>query len=310
MPDTDNVSGSDAYEYVEVYNNTDKTIQFGQDYYFYYNNKDKWTPASSISIPARSPIVFWIMNGVNETIDERDFIRNFNAAADLVEGVNLFRINGNGGMANTASRNIQIRSVVDNSVIVSASYDKEHVSVNKGIEYQLPDTNSTDMVLLPTAGKNPATPGIVQDEQLTQRSQGTLPEIIHSPVGTVNVKDLEILAIVKNLNDGVNPIPEVQLLYKTPAQARYTMITMSNSGGEQYRATIPAVALVESKLDYKIRVRSTVESYSVNVNTPEFNADQAPQLLVTELVPNSTNVPGLLPMLMNLSKYIIIPINQ
>jgi len=292
VPDTDNVSGSDAYEYVEVYNNTDKTIQFGQDYYFYYNNKDKWTSDSSISIPARSPIVFWIMNGVNETIDEKDFILNFNAAADLVEGVNLFRIYGNGGMANTASRNIQIRSVADNSVISSASYDKEHVSVNKGIVYQLPDTNSMDMVLLPSAGKNLATPGIVLDEQLTQRSQGNLPEIIHSPAGAVKVQDLEILATVKNIADGVNPNPEVQLLYKTPSQSRYTVVTMSNSGGEQYRATIPAAALVESRLDYKIRAKNTVESYSVNVNIPEFNADKAPQLLVTEIVPNSTNVTG------------------
>lgn len=292
VPDTENVSGSDAYEYVEVYNNTDKTIQFGQNYYFYYNNKDKWTPDSSISIPAHSPIVFWVMNGVNETIGEQDFIRNFSAAADLVEGVNLFRINGNGGMANTASRNIQIRSAVDNSVIVSATYDKEHVSLNKGIVYQLPDTNSVDMVLLPTAGKTLATPGIVQDEQLIQRAEGTQPIIVHTPAETVNVQDLEIVATVKNLSDGVNPIPEVQLLYKTPSQVRFTAAAMSNSGGEQYRATIPAAALVESRLDYKIRVRSTVESYSVNVNIPQFNADHVPQLLVTELVPNSTNVTG------------------
>lgn len=94
VPDTKNVKGTDGtsvdgYEFVEVYNNTDKPVNF-KDYYFFYNDKDTWAPNGDAVIPAHGNIVFWIMNGNNLNVPTEDFIKNFNPSAALQEGVNLF----------------------------------------------------------------------------------------------------------------------------------------------------------------------------------------------------------------------------
>lgn len=297
VPDTKNIKGMDGtsvdgYEFVEVYNNTEAPIHFN-DYYFYYNGKDKWAPDNDIIIPARDSIVFWIMNGNNLQATEASFKQNFNPAADLQEGVNLFRINGGGGMANTAARNLQIRSKAGDAVVVSASYEKQHVNENMGIFYQHPETGSTEMILmLPDSGTKPATPGTVAAEQLLPPIV-SIPEINHTPAQTVEAKELEITAIVKNLAvTAEGKLPEVQLLYKTPSQARYTVVPMSKKNGEEYSAIIPGTALVESKLEYKIRVKGATQSYSVNVSLPAFDPAKAPPLLLTEVVPNTANVPN------------------
>ncbi|PQP89161.1 hypothetical protein CPT76_13380, partial [Paenibacillus sp. AR247] len=122
VPDTANVAGvsADAYEYVEVYNNTDQNINF-KDYSFFYNNKDNWTPVSGedMIIPAHSPAVFWIMNENNKGETEEAFNENYGTS--LVEGQNLFRINGGGGMANGSARTLSIKDSMG-SIIVTASY--------------------------------------------------------------------------------------------------------------------------------------------------------------------------------------------
>lgn len=299
VPDTKNVpelnadktpkvpaSAVDGYEFIEVYNNSDATIDFSQ-YHFYYNSTNKWEVKTHTPIPARSSGVFWIMNGSNGDLQPSDFIQNFHPSADLILEKNLFRINGGGGMANTAARTLQIRSNADNKVISSASYGKEHVAENMGIFYQYPNAESVEMAVAPNSGKSAATPGTVTEDQLTPPVK---PEIFHTPAQIVDAKDLEITATIKGLVPVDNKWPDVQLLYKTPSQSRYAITLMTKKGGEEFSGTIPADALVESKLDYKIRVKSAVESYSVNVDLPVYDESKVPKLLVTEVVPNSTNV--------------------
>ncbi|WP_233147101.1 S-layer homology domain-containing protein [Paenibacillus selenitireducens] len=292
VPDTKNVNSVDGYEFVEVYNNTDATIDFNK-YHFFYNGKDTWTTKeSNIQIPARTPVVFWILNGSNENLQIKDFIQNFQPAADLVEGTNLFHVNGGGGMANTAARNLQIRSNEDKKVISSASYAKEHVAENMGIFYKHPEAGSTDMILLPTSGKTAATPGIISTDQVTPPIPEIQPEILHNPAQAVDAKDLEITATIKGLVPVNNKWPDVQLLYKTSSQSRYAITLMTKKSGDEFSGTIPADVLVEPKLDYKIRVKGSVESYSVNINLPAYDESKVPKLLVTEIVPNTTNVTG------------------
>ncbi|NIK77137.1 hypothetical protein FHS15_002262 [Paenibacillus castaneae] len=298
VPDTNNVNGADAYEFVEVYNNTSKPINFNEDYYFYYNNANKWSMTNAsdqVVIPAGEAIVFWIMNGFNAELTEEQFVANLPSTASLKEGVNLFRLNGGAGMANTASRNLQIKDRSTDSLIVSATYEAKHVKLNMGIFFKLPTEGSKVMtVISPESGTLPATPGVVTPEQIASSTKPVLqPEIIHTPPQKVDAADYEVVAAVKNLTSVEGEaLPPVELLYKTPAQARYTAVTMLPKQDDEYTAIIPMAAFVESKLEYKIRVKNTVKTYTIQVNIPEFESEKAPLLLITELLPNSTNVKG------------------
>lgn len=298
VPDTKNVKGTDGssvdgYEFVEVYNNTDEPVNF-KDYYFFYNDKDTWAPNGEAVIPAHGTIVFWIMNGNNLSVPTEDFIKNFNPSASLQEGVNLFRINGGGGMANTSPRNLQIKSKAGDALIVSASYGKEQVKENNGIFYKYSQSDSSMMSLMAISGTVAATPGTVDSEQLPELVPGDKqPVIEHHSQSSVDPADLPITAKITNLEIGPDgTLPVVKLQYGSPSQVKDTVITMTSKGEGEYAAVIPAAALEEPELHYSIRVNNVTESYSVHVNLPAFDSNNVPPLLITELLPNSTNVKG------------------
>ncbi|MGE7614202.1 MULTISPECIES: S-layer homology domain-containing protein [unclassified Paenibacillus] len=298
VPDTKNVKGADGssidgYEFVEVYNNTDEPVNF-KDYYFFYNDKDTWTPNGDAVIPAHGNIVFWIMNGNNLSVPAEDFIKNFNPSASLQEGVNLFRINGGGGMANASARNLQIKSKAGDALIVSASYGKEQVKENNGIFYKYSQSDSSMMSLMAISGTVAATPGTVDPEQLPELVPGDKqPVIEHHSQSSVDPADLPVTAKITNLEIGPDgTLPVVKLQYGSPSQVKDTVITMTSKGEGEYTAVIPAAALEEPELHYSIRVNNVTESYSVHVNLPAFDSSNVPPLLITELLPNSTNVKG------------------
>ncbi|WP_313636517.1 lamin tail domain-containing protein [Paenibacillus sp.] len=298
VPDTKNVKGTDGtsvdgYEFVEVYNNTDEPVNFN-DYYFYYYDRDKWTTNGDAVIPAHGNIVLWIMNGNNLNVPTEDFIKNFVPSASLQEGVNLFRINGGGGMANTSSRTLQIKSKAGDALIVTASYGKEHVKENNGIVYQYSQADSSVMSLMAISGTVAASPGTVNPEQLPEQVPvEKKTEIVHISQSSVDPADLPISAKITNLEIGPDgTLPVVKLQYRSPSQVRDTVITMTPKGEDEYTAVIPAAALEEPELHYSIRVNNVTESYSVHVNLPTFDSNNVPPLLITELLPNSTNVKG------------------
>ena len=295
-PDTANLPGTntDAYEFVEVYNNTDQGVNF-KDYSFYYNNSDPWIPdpGTDIMIPARQAVVFWIMNGKNgqETADQF----NANFGTNLVEGVNLFRISGGGGMANGSPRTLAIKAK-SGETIVSAAYEPEHVKPNMGIFFKHPVAGSTLMSVMAESGIARATPGMIDPSQAVPPviEEGEQTEITHTPADVIDANDHEIKAHVQN--PGMNADGSkaaVKLLYKTPSQARYTVTTMADSGNTgDYTATIPAAALTEPTLQYRIQAGQLDKPFTTRVQMDPFDPSKAPVLLVTELVPNTGNVPG------------------
>jgi len=296
VPDTANLPGTstDAYEFVEVYNNTDQDVNF-KDYSFFYNNSEPWTPdpGTDIIIPARQPVVFWIMNGKNaqETADQF----NANFGTNLVEGVNLFRIQGGGGMANKDARTLAIKSS-SGDTIVSAAYEAQHVQPNMGIFFKHPVAGSTLMTVTEESGKTAATPGTIDPSQAVPPviEDGKQTVITHVPADVVDAADYEVKARVQNPGTNADGSKAaVKLLYKTPSQARYTVTTMTDSGNTgDYTATIPAAALAEPTLQYRIQAGQLDKPYATQVRMEPFHPAKAPVLLVTELVPNTANVPG------------------
>lgn len=112
VPDSSNVAGSDAYEFIEVYNNSSRPVSL-KDYsldYHYLNASGSdvdavWSLTSLADnpvIPSKQSVVLWVMNSVNTGLTAADF--NGNYGTSLVEGGNLFRVSGGNGMHNSAVR--------------------------------------------------------------------------------------------------------------------------------------------------------------------------------------------------------------
>ena len=67
IPDTSNVDGADAYEFIEIYNNSNKDINL-KDYKLYYNYPDSgsdsiwWETNEDKILKSGETLVFWIKN--------------------------------------------------------------------------------------------------------------------------------------------------------------------------------------------------------------------------------------------------------
>jgi hypothetical protein len=147
VPDTTNVSGSDGYEFIEVYNNSTRTINL-KDYkliYRYTNQtpaKDVQWPTGDVPIPSGQAVALWIINGSNDALTAADFNANFGTSLTL--GTDLFRIS-NDGMANGGQRSLVIQDARGQD-LVAAHYETDAQTVaNKGIFYRYPDSGSNSL---------------------------------------------------------------------------------------------------------------------------------------------------------------------
>lgn len=110
VPDTDNVSGADAYEYLEIFNSSNSDIKLSdyEIHYSYTNSDTLWTPdQSDLTVSAGGSIVLWVLNGSNNELTQSDF--NSYYGTDLVMGENLGTIQC-GGLHNSKARSLEIRT--------------------------------------------------------------------------------------------------------------------------------------------------------------------------------------------------------
>ena len=167
LPNSSNMAGADAYEFVEVYNNSDQTINL-KDYRLYYNNNLAagandvlWASFDQdLYLESGKCMVFWIHNGSNDTLTVDDFNNKF--GTNLVEGKNIVILE-NGGMSNSAPRGLRITTNVHDEInYVTYNVDENDANGNdhadKTITYRYDGTKSVKMsnVAEPTPGSIPA----------------------------------------------------------------------------------------------------------------------------------------------------------
>ncbi len=145
-PDTANVGGGDAYEFIEVYNASDAPIDFG-DYtlsYLYTDNalsgpvttsSTLW-PAqpNEVTIAAGGTLVLWVKNpaGVTAGLTVADFNQAF--GSDLVLGEDIVELY-NGGMANGGSRGIQVRTNTGHDISRAYYFTDDQTTASTAIQY-------------------------------------------------------------------------------------------------------------------------------------------------------------------------------
>ena len=143
-PDTANLNGGDAWEFIEIYNASDAPIDFG-DYTLNYlytdnaltgpvtTNSTLWpaTPRSVVIAPA-STIVVWIRNAANAGLTAADFNAQFGTS--LVAGTNLLET-ASGGFANAGSRGIQVRTNSGLDVSRAYYFTDDQTTATTAIQY-------------------------------------------------------------------------------------------------------------------------------------------------------------------------------
>ncbi|WP_051287528.1 S-layer homology domain-containing protein [Paenibacillus taiwanensis] len=202
VPNSANVGGADGYEFIELYNPTDKPVDM-KDYTIRYRYPDEgaeadlwWRHTVPVTIPAGETAVFWIINAENKSKTAADF--NANYGTNLTEGVNLFRLYNN-GMANGSYRAVSIstNTGMDRSV---ATYNDTTPAVDGTLEngaviYQYNELTFPNMKKI-SAAIEKGTPGTLLPYQ-------KLPQLFHVPVDTVppQVKVRDIPAVAEDTKD-------------------------------------------------------------------------------------------------------------
>ena len=196
LPDSANVGSGDGYEFVEVYNGTDRAIDFG-DYslrYLYPVDETKnssttlWpsTPRAATIAPGDT-LVIWVKNGQNSGLTRADFNTHFGSS--LRDGQLLDVVSG--GMANGSARGMEI--VTNTGVALNRAYynlvaGQDDVDPDQGIQYGPDVADQTKQTLL---RKAPASPGAVTADQVpaglvVTPADTTAPVVVDRTAATVD----------------------------------------------------------------------------------------------------------------------------
>lgn len=170
-PDTSNMGGADAYEFIEVYNASSEPVDFS-DYTLRYlyprpdltnSNAVDWpSKQRDVSIAPGGTLVFWIKNGRNDALTDADFNAKFGSS--LVMGENLVEVFV-GGMANGSPRGLEITT--NTGISLNRAYynldGADNTFPDQGIQYAV---NPDDLSRQTLTGTAAATPGKVAADQV------------------------------------------------------------------------------------------------------------------------------------------------
>jgi Calcineurin-like phosphoesterase/Lamin Tail Domain/LPXTG cell wall anchor motif len=229
VPDSTNVGSADGYEFIEIYNNSNKDINF-KDYKIQYRygedpSTDVVWPSipDDVIIPSKGTLVFWIINGQNDASTVADF--NTNYGTNLVENKDIVKIHS-GGMANGSMRGLIVATNTKREIAVSYYFDEANVDdtqANKGIVYKYPVDGSTKLIKV-SPGLTAATPGAVDATQVpikpVQIAEDTKSPTIENMTAVSEVDQKENISIVADANDD-SEVKSVRLFYRTNTQTDY-----------------------------------------------------------------------------------------
>ena len=250
-----------------------------------------WTFKEDKAIAPRETLVVWVKNKENTNLTLEDFNTEFNT--QLAD--NQFTYIESDGMANTAERTLSIADK-SNNIFTSAKYGKDDVGVNKGIQYRVGEDGKTMDILTaseaPTpgrliAGQAPDGP-IVEDKET--------PVIVHQAIEKVTAGEN---FNIKSLVTDETRLETVKLFYKLTENGSWLQKDMIASAEENtFEAQIDRAELLTEKVIYRIEAfdgqnTAKTDEYEVVIEGMNYDPQNVPTLLVTELVPDSTNVGSL-----------------
>ena len=249
LPDSKNIDGADAYEFIEVYNNSNREVNL-KDYKIYYNYPDKgdssdvlWVDINEdINVKSGEAIVFWIKNGSNDTLTAAYFNNHFNSQLEM--NVNLFEVYS-AGMANSGARALRLTTNIKEEVDF-VSYNMNGIkdtAEDKSIKY-LYDENTNESVM--TSNKAVPDPGTVKEEDKPVQSNSNSPvnkPIVENMTAENFTNEEEVVFKVKAKSDETN-IKTVKLSYKNDKMSKYETYNLLKEDGDIFSKTISKYDLI------------------------------------------------------------------
>lgn len=166
VPNSDNFAGYDAFEYLEIYNNSAEPIDIKN----YRISSGNWNVeiTESLTIDPWDTQLFWTRVDEISPITREAFNHNYFSSYEskYLDEKHLKIIEGIGGLVNGG----QTVTVIDSQGIevVSANYSGDDVSVEKSITFSYPEDGGLAMEKL--VGHQPTTPGWVTDDQVPPKT--------------------------------------------------------------------------------------------------------------------------------------------
>ncbi|WP_312099416.1 lamin tail domain-containing protein [Niallia sp.] len=289
--------GTDYFEYFELYNNSNQTLNLAT-YSFSYVYTDNSREPILFQLPAteiksKEKLVFWFNNG-DKTLE--DFNKEYGTSLTSKEVV-IFTDKVFPGFANGGNRALEIKDSQGNAMISASYLGSENDNEGKVIHYQFPKEGTEMEKYKVLANPNP---GIVEADQVPTKEvelpdvpKDTEPPVIsHEPIKTAKAFTAVTVEAMITDNEVANPI--VTLFYKKSADESFKSIAMNKDPQGNYSTTIPA-ADIDGEITYYLVAsdginESQTEEYTISVEETDIDFSQLPKLLVTEVVPDSANV--------------------
>ena len=166
-PDTANLGGSDAYEFIEVYNSSESPVNW-QDFtvnYLYIDashvvtNSALWpsVPDDVVIQPGKT-LVLWVRNAANQSLTAADF--NTQWGSHLTAGTDLVEM-FSGGMANAGPRGLQVVTNTGHEISRADYLTDAETVADKPIHYRWDSATTQTQI-----GTGAASPGYTEPTQV------------------------------------------------------------------------------------------------------------------------------------------------
>ncbi len=277
IPDTSNMNGADAYEFIEIYNNSNRDIDL-KDYKLYYNYPDNgdssdviwWETSESKILAAGETLVFWVKNGGNDELTIDDFNQKFGTSLTADQLIEI----SSGGMANSGARGVKIATNVKD-VLDYVTYNMngaDNTTADRSITYQNRYSGSTFVSVMVSDNSDP-TPGQVTDSE-RPRYQAQLPAQVGEPVltdrtpSTFNQEESLIFGLEAVSEE--TTIKTVRLYVKDNNSDSYEVYNLLREGGDVFTKELPSVDLYgKQSYEYYFEVSDGYQTVTTEVRTVE-----------------------------------------
>ncbi|AZB44597.1 metallophosphoesterase [Bacillus sp. FJAT-42376] len=286
--------GTDYFEYFELHNPTGTVIDLTNSKFMYqYPNSAtadvELNAISGIKIQPGETVVLWYNNGEKTSAD---FNAQFGTSLNENQLIPFSKEGKFAGFANTGERGVLIKDA-NGQAIASISYQSGQSDDNgNGIHYKSPLAGT---VMDPYKTLAPPTPGSIEEEQtfLPAEKDTEPPAIKHTPVakGTA-YSPIMITAEIKDNSK----VSQAQVFYKRKDDAEFKAAAMNALPDQSgmYSAQIDGADAVSDLVYYISASDGTntakTKEYPISIASSDVKPEAVPPLLITEVVPDSTNV--------------------
>lgn len=258
-PDTANVGGSDAYEFIELYNASQSPVRY-EDFTINYltidashviTNSALWPaePADPVIAPGKT-LVLWIKNGPNDALTAADFNAHFGSR--LVAGTDLLEIHS-GGMSNAGPRGVQVMTNTGHEISRADYMNDGQTVADQPIQYRW-ESGATQVL----TGTGPATPGYAVPPQvpagLVADPAADAPPVITDLRGGTEVPETNALELAFEVTDD-HQVRSVLLTLDTDDTEPTTQSLRFDAPG-RYGYSVPDVDLLGKEwVEYTLTAR-------------------------------------------------------